>query len=314
MKRLLALAVFVSLAGGVRADTPQIDYVSRVFLPAGHTFGLSYAAEPTAPALYATRSQIFSLDLDTGVFSLVGTMTPQNAQGATATYTSSLNGNEGYLDLLNLTSFKSYDLSSDSLTTNSAPEGRGTLFGQGAGTFYVLDSASEISSHSWNGVQVGPPTTVYTSAVNLVRFYIQDDIAIALSLTSGQYGIQRIDLTTGTLINSFDVTGTFAQSVLADSEGNIYVGNNQGGAYVYDSMGQPLTSFAPGAGDPTDPNLGSNAAWMFLNTAGDLLVMDDTGLHQYAVVPESGTGGMLIGLGAGALAWRRHRTFVSRQG
>lgn len=283
-------------------------------LPAGHSNGIAYTAEPTAPAFYATRNEFYSLNLDTGVFGAAHLLAATNPQRSTATYTSSLNGNDEYphFSYAPPRSIKSYSLSNSNLVTNSA-ESALDLFGQGGSTIYLLTLNSEIFSYSWNGTTLGTANVLYTSQANLERLYIQDNIAIGLTQTSGQYGIERIDLTTGTLIDSFAMTGTFANSLTLDSEGNIYVGNNQGGAYVYDATGQLLTSFVPGAVNPADPNLGTNSAWMFLNTAGDLLVMDNTGLHQYAVVPEPGTW-TLICLGAGVLVGLQRRSFLSRQG
>ncbi len=241
-------------------------------------------------------------------------MSSTNPQSSTATYTSSLNGNNGCLHFSNATNFavKTYNFSLGSTTTSPADLAL-DLFGQGASTIYLLTSNSEIFSYSCNGATLGSATEVYTSQDSLERLYIQDNIAIGLTQASGEFGIQRIDLTTGTLINSFELTGTFVNSLTLDSEGNIYVGNNQGRAHVYDTTGQLLTSFVPGAVNPTDPNLGTNMPWMYINTRGDLLVMDSTGLHQYEVVPEPGTW-TLICLGAGVLVGLRRRSFVSRQG
>lgn len=303
MKRFFStLALLFCLDALAGADIPQIDYVGRVMLPAGHSSGIGFSALPSSPALYVTTTDYYFLDPATGTFS---SPTPLDSSftivsGAWMTYLPGAQAGTGYLLLQSNVNLFVYDLNQGLvLFTGRGFAGR-SIFGSQAGTFYTVANTGYIYSSTYEGgANSVANTPVYdgSTATFAAGMYVSEDkIATVLfrNAVSQTASVRRFDLNAETLLTSFTLPFSQAASLTADEEGNIYVGNNLGGASVYDSTGQLLTSFVPGANNPVDPNAGTNAGSLFLDDAGDLFVTDITGMHQYAVVPEPSTCAMLV--------------------
>ena len=92
--------------------------------------------------------------------------------------------------------------------------------------------------------------------------------------------------------------------------GNVYLGDGQGGGSAYDADGDFLGAFVLPV-DPTSPGSGG-APYLTTDASGRIYILDGAGNHIYqdlTVIPEPSTCGLIAGAGTALLAlYRRRRT------
>lgn len=122
--------------------------------------------------------------------------------------------------------------------------------------------------------------------------------------------------------NSFAAVGQFALQTgvttanfqfTIGSDGNIYLGDGEGGGSVYTEDGTFSGTFTlPGSVVGTLP-IGLSKSYLSTDPNGGVYVFDSTGFHQYSTVPEPGAASILLFSGMLALAISRRRPHNPRQ-
>ncbi len=112
--------------------------------------------------------------------------------------------------------------------------------------------------------------------------------------------------------NSYAQAFTFTlQSTVANmqfamgADGSIFLGDGAGGGSMYSATGTLLDTFALPDGSYTDPFTSGIAPYVDYTPDGHVFVFDNTGAHQYEVVPEPSTWALLALGFIGTVLWRR---------